>query len=273
MKPETPSQEVEYQRRNPAKCIEKAASQPHLSFEEERLGNNENSPQRNNPSEVIKASASVDPLDKEKYEITVEDRQSDFGRNGSQRKEEYRSEPSFGVRRNEVRSSKREQEQTQEAQNSTQNISVQKRIEEVQKKSEQDGIYTAKVSKESTENDKIRNSGQKADTSKRLEAAQFNSKENFSKNESRKDDLEHGIARLKIQGQGSGSDYDKTGQSSSNVDSGRGSAVYSSGRRPPPEDHDLVQGWNIHFLHFIFLFIEEELYLLLKIIFISKNSI
>lgn len=33
-------------------------------------------------------------------------------------------------------------------------------------------------------------------------------------------------------GSGASSDYDKTGQSSSNADSGRGSAAYSSGRRP-----------------------------------------
>ncbi|XP_033209517.1 uncharacterized protein LOC117168177 isoform X2 [Belonocnema kinseyi] len=245
MKPETPSQEVEYQRRNSSKGIEKAASQPHLSFEEERLGNNESSSQRNNPSETIKASASVDPLDKEKYEITVEDRQADFGRSGSQRKEEYRPETSFGVRRDEVRSSKREMDQQEgqnSIQNSSQNSSIQKRIEELQKRNEHDGIYAAKVSKDMSENDDIRNSGQKAENSKRLEATQFNNKENYSKTESRKDDLEHGIARLKIQGQGSGSDYDKAGQSSSNVDSGRGSAVYSSGRRPPPEEQGLTQG-------------------------------
>lgn len=33
-------------------------------------------------------------------------------------------------------------------------------------------------------------------------------------------------------GSGTSSDYDKAGQSSSNADSGRGSAAYSSGRRP-----------------------------------------
>lgn len=39
--------------------------------------------------------------------------------------------------------------------------------------------------------------------------------------------------RLRKQaGSGASSDYDKTGQSSSNADSGRGSAAYSSGRRP-----------------------------------------
>lgn len=58
----------------------------------------------------------------------------------------------------------------------------------------------------------------------------------------KKDELEHGMSRLKVQNQGSGSDYDKAGQSSSNVDSGRGSAVYSSGRRPPPEDQKGPQG-------------------------------
>ncbi|XP_051176444.1 putative mediator of RNA polymerase II transcription subunit 26 isoform X2 [Leptopilina boulardi] len=254
MKPETPNQEVEYQRQNTTKGIEKAASQPHLSFEEERLGNNESFTQRNNNStEPMKISASVDPLDKEKYEITVEEHQMDFGRSGSQRKDEYRPETSFGIRREEARSSKREQDhhhhhnnnKQQDAQNSNQTLSVQKRIEELQKKNEQDGIYTAKLSKEGSENeDIIRNSGQKMDITKRMENSQIiNNKENYMKNETRnKDDIEHGIARMKIQGQGSGSDYDKAGQSSSNVDSGRGSAVYSSGRRPPPENQGHAQG-------------------------------
>lgn len=43
-------------------------------------------------------------------------------------------------------------------------------------------------------------------------------------------------------GSGASSDYDKAGQSSSNADSGRGSAAYSSGRRPGcvdlPNDSD-----------------------------------
>lgn len=260
MKPETPSQEVEYQRQNSTKGIEKAASQPHLSFEEERLGNNENSSQRNNSSEVMKTSSSVDPLDKEKYEITVEEHQTDFGRSGSQKKDEYRPETSFGIRREEARSSKREQENNnhhhQEAQNSIQTLSVQKRIEELQKKNEQDGIYTAKLSKEGSENEDVRNSGQKIEISKRLENSQVNNKENYLKGESRKDELEHGIARMKIQGQGqgSGSDYDKAGQSSSNVDSGRGSAVYSSGRRPLPENQGHAQGIHIE-QNRIFLFL------------------
>lgn len=38
---------------------------------------------------------------------------------------------------------------------------------------------------------------------------------------------------------GASSDYDKTGQSSSNVDSGRGSAAYSSGRRPTDINSDI----------------------------------
>lgn len=63
--------------------------------------------------------------------------------------------------------------------------------------------------------------------------------------------LEQGMNRLKLQNHpGSGSDYDKAGQSSSNVDSGRGSAVYSSGRRPPPEDHHQKgpQGFFVFYL-------------------------
>ncbi|XP_043476542.1 uncharacterized protein LOC122507743 isoform X2 [Leptopilina heterotoma] len=252
MKPETPSQEIEYQRQNSMKGIEKAASQPHLSFEEERLGNNENFPQRNNSTaDAMKSSVSVDPLDKEKYEITVEEHQMDFGRSGSQRKDEYRPETSFGIRREEGRTSKRgehdhQNNQKDPSQNTNQTLSVQKRIEELQKKNEQDGIYTAKPSKDvSSENEEIRNnSGQKLEMSKRLENSQItNNKENYFKNDTKsKDDIEQGLARMKIQGQGSGSDYDKAGQSSSNVDSGRGSAVYSSGRRPPPENQGHAQG-------------------------------
>lgn len=57
-------------------------------------------------------------------------------------------------------------------------------------------------------------------------------------------------------GSGASSDYDKAGQSSSNADSGRGSAAYSSGRRPTgidiaSENCDAfqVQGTNYRELH------------------------
>ncbi|CAK9834222.1 hypothetical protein ANTRET_LOCUS10779 [Anthophora retusa] len=237
------NQEVEFQRRNSTKGIEKAASQPQLCYEDERINE-----QSRSQIDAMKA-LTVDPLDKERYEITVEDRGvGEFRRNDSQRKDEYRPETSFGIRRDDtVRCSKREQEQIgvpgQESQES-EGTSVQKRIEELQKRAEENH-YNVKVSKDSVETDVARNScGSKignGEGSKRLENQYV--KDTIVKSETRKDELEHGIGRLKIQNQGSGSDYDKAGQSSSNVDSGRGSAVYSSGRRPPPEDqtHPPVQ--------------------------------
>ncbi|KAG7198059.1 hypothetical protein KM043_018229 [Ampulex compressa] len=219
------NQEAEFQRRNSTKSIEKAASQPQLCYEDERMEQRAESGK----------SLAVDPPDKERYEITVEDHGQEFGRSGSEKKEEYRPETSFGIRREENgRSSKKEQEfqQAQEGQDS--DGSVQRRIEELQKKSEETGYGTSKLSKELEE---TRNGGKSKEAGKRLEQGQFKD----CKQECRKDELEHGIAKLKIQNQGSGSDYDKAGQSSSNVDSGRGSAVYSSGRHPPPEDLNLTQ--------------------------------
>ncbi|XP_050591652.1 uncharacterized protein LOC126922803 isoform X1 [Bombus affinis] len=242
------NQEAEFQRRNSTKGIEKAASQPQLSYEDERSGCvNE---QSRNPVDGLK-TLTVDPLDKERYEITVEDRgQGEFRRSDSQRKDEYRPETSFAIRRDDaVRCSKREQEQLgvaaagQESQES-EGTCVQKRIEELQKRAEENH-YNGKMSKDGIETDVGRSSsGSKignVEPLKRMEN-QY-AKDCVAKSEARKDELEHGISRLKIQNQGSGSDYDKAGQSSSNVDSGRGSAVYSSGRRPPPEDqtHPPVQ--------------------------------
>ncbi|XP_066583341.1 mediator of RNA polymerase II transcription subunit 12-like [Prorops nasuta] len=236
MKPE--GQEGEFQRRNSAKGIEKAASQPQLCYEDERLL------ETRNPMETLK-NLSVEPVDKEKYEITVEDSRGDFGRCGSQRKDEYRPETSFGIRREEnARSSKREEspkgdQQGLDMKDSSSN-SVQKRIEELQKR-DQEGHFVGKVTKETEggESSRITSTPKSTvgESLKRLETNQYSAKES-SKLDSRKEELEHGMARLKIQNQGSGSDYDKAGQSSSNVDSGRGSAVYSSGRRPPPEDQN-----------------------------------
>lgn len=112
---------------------------------------------------------------------------------------------------------------------------MQKRIEELQKRAEE-SHYNSKTSKDHPETDVGRcSSGSKIVNEGSKRENQY-AKDFGLKLESRKDELEHGISRLKIQSQGSGSDYDKAGQSSSNVDSGRGSAVYSSGRRPPPED-------------------------------------
>ncbi|XP_076397525.1 uncharacterized protein LOC100877788 isoform X5 [Megachile rotundata] len=226
------NQEVEFQRRNSTKGIEKAASQPQLCYEDERVNE-----QPRNPDTM--KTLTVDPLDKERYEITVEDRGlGEFGRTDSQRKDEYRPETSFGIRRDDaVRCSKREQEAPAQENQESEATSVQKRIEELQKRAEE-SHYGAKVSKEG-DADGARNCLKSVDT-KRNES-QYPKEP--GKTEARKDELEHGIGRLKIQNQGSGSDYDKAGQSSSNVDSGRGSAVYSSGRRPPPEDqtHPPVQ--------------------------------
>ncbi|XP_012218536.1 mediator of RNA polymerase II transcription subunit 12-like isoform X2 [Linepithema humile] len=234
------NQETEFQRRNSTKGIEKAASQPQLCYEDER-----NAEASKNPAENMK-NLTVDPLDKERYEITVEDRnQSELGKNGSQRNEEYRPETSFGIRRDETRASKKEQEQgsgQEGGHDSTEGNSVQKRIEELQKRAEQEGHFNTKPLKDDTDGLRVGLATKMiGEASKRLEAAQYSGKETAAKSDSRKDDLEQGISRLKIQNQGSGSDYDKAGQSSSNVDSGRGSAVYSSGRRPPPDDQTLAQ--------------------------------
>ncbi|XP_026672886.1 uncharacterized protein LOC108629093 [Ceratina calcarata] len=235
MKNEGASQETEFQRRNSAKGIEKAASQPQLCYEDETV----NEQSRN--VDGVKG-ITVDPLDKERYEITVEDRVSE-----SQRRDEYRPETSFGIHREDaLRCSKKEQDQVyvpnqenQEAEGTS--SSVAKRIEELQKRAEE-SHYNAKASKDGVESDRTCPGGKIAlgDGSKRVEG-QYT--KDGIKSDARKDELEHGMSRLKIQNQGSGSDYDKTGQSSSNVDSGRGSAVYSSGRRPPPEDqtHPPVQ--------------------------------
>lgn len=186
-----------------------------------------------------------------RYEITVEDRsRCEPGRNGLQRNEEYRPETSFGIRRDETRISKRDQEQGllgQEGglgQDSTEGNSVQKRIEELQKRAEQEGHFNSKPSKDDADGLRVGLATKMiGEASKRLDGGQYSGKETAVKSD-RKDDLEQGIGRLKIQNQGSGSDYDKAGQSSSNVDSGRGSAVYSSGRRPPPDDQTLAQGKN-----------------------------
>lgn len=177
----------------------------------------------------------------------MEDRsQDELGRNASQRNEEYRPETSFGIRRDETRASKKEQEQgsgQEGGQDSAEGNSVQKRIEELQKRAEQEGHFNSKPLKDDADGLRVGLATKMiGEASKRLEAAQYSGKETVTKSDSRKDDLEQGISRLKIQNQGSGSDYDKAGQSSSNVDSGRGSAVYSSGRRPPPDDQTLAQG-------------------------------
>jgi len=179
----------------------------------------------------------------------VEDRtQGDAGRNGLQRNEEYRSDAGFGIRRDEnSRSSKREQEQISSNQEGGQDLtegsSVQKRIEELQKRAEQEGHFNCKSKDDGADGLRVGLATKMiGEASKRLEAGQYSAKETAMKSDSRKDDLEQSIGRLKIQNQGSGSDYDKAGQSSSNVDSGRGSAVYSSGRRPPPDDQTLAQG-------------------------------
>ncbi|XP_071640740.1 uncharacterized protein [Temnothorax longispinosus] len=235
------NQETEFQRRNSAKGIEKAASQPQLCYEDER-----NAEASKNPTENMK-NLTVDPLDKERYEITVEDRsQCEPERNGLQRNEEYRPETSFGIRRDETRSSKREQEQgssgQEGGQDTTEGNSVQKRIEELQKRAEQEGHFNSKPLKDDADGLRVGLATKMiGEASKRLDGGgQYSGKEPVVKSD-RKDDLEQGIGRLKIQNQGSGSDYDKAGQSSSNVDSGRGSAVYSSGRRPPPDDQTLAQ--------------------------------
>lgn len=198
--------------------------------------------------ELLKAQISKNAMHF-RYEIMVEDRnQCEPGRNGLQRNEEYRPETSFGIRRDETRASKREQEQgssgQEGSQDSTEGNSVQKKIEELQKRAEQEGHFNSKSLKDDADGLRVGLATKMiGEASKRLDGGQYSGKESVVKSD-RKDDLEQGIGRLKIQNQGSGSDYDKAGQSSSNVDSGRGSAVYSSGRRPPPDDQTLAQGKN-----------------------------
>ena len=286
MKPEAGivNLESEFQRRNSAKCIEKAASQPQLCYDDDR---NSNDVRRNVDKDDVK-NIPIDSMTKEKYEITVEERVGDmeFGRQGSQRQhqqhDEVRPETSFGVRRDEARSSKRDlitgeylqQDANQEGKDLG---AVQKRIEEMRKRNEQEGIssnYGQKI-KDISEVDSTRmnpaqkNQGQVndaakkiEDNSRRLENSGFQDRNGaINKLDGRKDDLEHGMSRLKLQNQGSGSDYEKAGQSSSNVDSGRGSAVYSSGRRPAPEDQSHPPGLFIYCKIFIIkLFVEYNFY-------------
>ncbi|XP_012284524.1 uncharacterized protein LOC105701941 [Orussus abietinus] len=239
MKTDGANQENEFQRSNSARRMEKAASQPQLCYEDERiLGETQR-----NSSETPKTSP--DGADREKYEITVDERQAEFLRNGSQRKEDNRPDTSFGTRRDETRASKRDQQDY--GQDSQELNGGQKRNADIE------AAYASKP-REAVEQDGVRALAPKAhvvagesskrleENAKRTEIAQHLGKEGSAKIETRKEDLEHGMVRLKIQNQGSGSDYDKAGQSSSNVDSGRGSAVYSSGRRPPPEDQGMAQG-------------------------------
>lgn len=54
------NQETEFQRRNSAKGIEKAASQPQLCYEDERIAE-----ASKNPAENMK-NLTMDPLDKER---------------------------------------------------------------------------------------------------------------------------------------------------------------------------------------------------------------
>lgn len=249
------NQDAEFQRRSSARRIEKAASQPQLSFDDER------------GATEMQRNGSTDIRDKEKYEITVEERhgqsQGEFGRSGSQRKDEYnRPETSFGVRREELRNSTRETDYDDVKDGKETASIMPKRVEELQKCGEIDNNYSPSPLKKTNDSETPKNCQSKrvagdvyqtTDNLKRLEdSARKSEVDHYSgqdlpaKSEPRKDDLEQGINRLKIHNQGSGSDYDKAGQSSSNVDSGRGSAVYSSGRRPPPEDQILVQGPRVY---------------------------
>lgn len=61
MKTESTQETNEFQRRNSAKGIEKAVSQPQLCYADER-----NAEASKNPAENIK-NLTVDPLDKERY--------------------------------------------------------------------------------------------------------------------------------------------------------------------------------------------------------------
>ncbi|XP_063992927.1 uncharacterized protein LOC135170802 isoform X1 [Diachasmimorpha longicaudata] len=229
MKPEN---ETEFQRRNSARCMEKAVSQPQLCYEDDR-----NSDRRTEKSEEGK-NIGNDVLLSEKYEITVEDRSQEFNRNDSQRQnEDFRPETSFCNRKDNIRSSKKDNDVSQ-GEDVTKESGVLKKMADIQKRGD---------SKDPSEIDGTKggpkNGGQVNEAARRIEESTRKLEVNYQGKEGgRKEELDHSMARLKIQNQGSGSDYDKAGQSSSNVDSGRGSAVYSSGRRPPPEDQNHPQG-------------------------------
>ncbi|CAG5101629.1 Protein of unknown function [Cotesia congregata] len=189
--------------------MEKAMSQPHLCYDDI---NNQDMGNCNNP----------DGLSKENYEITVEGQEfatDDNNKNDGHRRlnGDFRPDTSFGNRRDDARSSKKELEKLNQEQDTS--------------KSEKKDIEREANSKETFADPKKNFS--------KAEDRKVNGGEEMKKSEFKKEDLESGMMRLKInQNQGSGSDYDKAGQSSSNVDSGRGSAVYSSGRRPPPVDQN-----------------------------------
>uniref|UniRef100_A0A0C9QMX8 SAM domain-containing protein n=2 Tax=Fopius arisanus TaxID=64838 RepID=A0A0C9QMX8_9HYME len=228
-----PDNDVEFQRQSSTRCIEKATSQPQLCYDDER-----NLDRRLDKNEESKSN---DGLLSEKYEITVEDRCQEFTRSDSQRNDEFRPETSFGNRKDDARTSKKESD-VSHGEEVTKDSAVQKKIAEIQRRGE---------SKDCSETDNSRggakNGGQVNEAAKRIEESNRRLEMSYQGKEGireggRKEEMDHSMARLKIQNQGSGSDYDKAGQSSSNVDSGRGSAVYSSGRRPPPEDQSHPQG-------------------------------
>ncbi|XP_057332353.1 transcription factor mef2A isoform X1 [Microplitis mediator] len=199
--------------------MEKAMSQPHLCYDDinnQDIGNS-------NPD---------NSLSTEKYEITVEGRGQEFAddkNDNAQRRAQngdFRPDTSFGNRRDDVRCSKKDSDkynQEQELSANDKNELGHNKVQEPAAKREDFSESNGKDGKKNAQ----------------LKPEERKSAEDKKTSELKKEDLENGMMRLKINhNQGSGSDYDKPGQSSSNVDSGRGSAVYSSGRRPPPVDQN-----------------------------------
>ncbi|KAK0082077.1 hypothetical protein PV325_011120 [Microctonus aethiopoides] len=235
------NQDNDFHRKNSLKCMEKAVSQPQL-YHDDRNADERNDNENDNVKKNINAMGG-----NENYEITVENRkqQQEYDRNENSRRkdDELRPETSFGNRRDndmgmvgkkdsQLVNSELCQDIGGELNSKDQNN--QRRIDESQIKD--DSLNKVIDNNDYTRKDNV---SQLHETTKRIEETTRRLEINYQSRESkdgRRDDIDNGISRLKIQNQGSGSDYDKAGQSSSNVDSGRGSAVYSSGRRPPPED-------------------------------------
>jgi hypothetical protein len=251
-------QDNEFQKRNSRKGIEKAVSQPQLSYDEGKTDNN--NIDGSNLTNLNHISESGD--NKETYEMSVDKFQvSHFSRNNSKKMtmNEHRPETSVGIYSQETRLSSGKdylRDLAPDTQEST-GTSIKKRIEELHVKNENESCQDPRTTyknimkidgqkweekSQTIENIKKPLMGvEESNTAKRELTIQLNSNNKESQSSQNKDGVEHGIAKLKVH-PGSGSDYDKAGQSSSNVDSGRGSAVYSSGRRLPVEDLNNPQG-------------------------------
>ncbi|XP_034943373.1 myb-like protein P isoform X2 [Chelonus insularis] len=230
------NQESELQHK---RFIEKAVSQPQLCY------GDQNKDGKNNSMELLAT---------EKYEITVEERitqefvsDKNQEENHQRLNQDFRPDTSLDNRKDEMMylDSNNKELHVQKLSDQEHMDSLEKkdlkapssgRIIEDEKKDERSKEM---ISDSADVNNKKTNVGQVHEITKKME--EINYQQTRDCKEIKREDLEHRMARMKIQNQGSGSDYDKPGQSSSNVDSGRGSAVYSSGRRPPLVDQNHQQ--------------------------------